>query len=359
MHNLEIVNGKVAFASRREPAWHGLGTVINTDHMSLEEIMSAAHLDKWNVRTMIAQDIVPTGFNFGSKSPVLVVRDNPYGQTFTDENGIERPVIDILNNNATERYAVLSNEAAFAFADSLVNAEGLQPVNNDYGKISWETAGAINGGRQVFGSLSLERSITIDENGANDEVKMYLLVTTSHDGSIKFSVLFTMVRVVCQNTLNFALKNAVQSYKIKHTAKMEDRAKEIRTMMGLNNKYVTEFQTTAEKLHSRELTDNEFLAILKHSNIFGEEPDPSEKNRTTRWKNNIDESFGLWRGKTQENIAGTAWAAVNVLTELDQWGRTIRAGNVESFLSAGAGFDKTTNDTRNTVLETVMGMAFA
>ena len=48
-HLLESVNGETAFASLREPAWHGLGTVF-TEEVSTKEMLSKAKLNNWNVR---------------------------------------------------------------------------------------------------------------------------------------------------------------------------------------------------------------------------------------------------------------------------------------------------------------------
>ena len=48
-HEIETQNGKASFASFREPAWHGLGTVF-TEEKTTSEMLSLATLDGWNVR---------------------------------------------------------------------------------------------------------------------------------------------------------------------------------------------------------------------------------------------------------------------------------------------------------------------
>jgi hypothetical protein len=48
-HDLETQNGKASFASFREPAWHGLGTVF-TEEKTTSEMLAAASLNGWNVR---------------------------------------------------------------------------------------------------------------------------------------------------------------------------------------------------------------------------------------------------------------------------------------------------------------------
>lgn len=343
MHNLEIgINGVVNFASRREPAWHGLGQVVNAETMDWREILTAANLDNWNVRTLDLSELLGEKYNFGRQNPLLVVRDNPFG---TDE-------IDILGQ-VTERYNVFSNEETFEFADNLVNGTDVELISEL--KPSWETAGSIDEGRRIFGSLALEREIVIDENGAADTVKVYLLVTNSHDGSTKLTILVTPVRVVCQNTLNFALKGAHQSFKVKHTNSMKGRIEEARNALGLTDKYIKAFEKVAVNLHSQKVTDQKFFEIVK--GVFGDEPEENIKGSQTKWQKNIDNAMGLWRGETQANIAGTGWAAVNALTELKQWGRGIRKGDTDSFFEAGAGFDLAANKERNNILSLVTSMA--
>ena len=48
-HELETQNGVASFASFREPAWHGLGTVF-TEEKTTTEMLAAANLNGWNVQ---------------------------------------------------------------------------------------------------------------------------------------------------------------------------------------------------------------------------------------------------------------------------------------------------------------------
>ena len=100
--------------------------------------------------------------NTSDKAYQYVVRTNPTDNTQTDVLGV-----------VGERYHVLQNEDLFSFGDNILDGGG-----------RWETAGSIRGGRVVFGSMALERETVLDPNGVADKVKTYLLINTSHDGSI-------------------------------------------------------------------------------------------------------------------------------------------------------------------------------
>ena len=164
-HLLESVNGETAFASLREPAWHGLGTVFQ-EEVSTAEMLEKAKLNDWNVRL---EDVeIPNGFE-SDKSYSFVVRDNP----FIDGN---KDVLGVVG----ERYVPLQNEELFTFADTILDFGG-----------RWETAGSIKGGRVVFGSLALERETVLDKDGVADKINTYLLVNTSHDGSIAIQASIT------------------------------------------------------------------------------------------------------------------------------------------------------------------------
>lgn len=337
MHNLEQIEDMVSFASRRQPAWHGLGQVIDAEKLSWEEIGDAARLLNWNVRAVPLANLQPE-WNFGNKSPQAIVRDSPFVPDKVDYLGM-----------ATAKYSILQNEDALRFADSLVNDSDIDSMG--IGARSWETAGSIDEGRKIFGSLALEREIVIDQNGVSDVVKMYLLVTTSHDGSVRLTVLITPVRVVCQNTLNFAISGAKQFYKLKHTKNMDSRI-EAQNVLGIANQYTDVFEKQAQKLFNIAVDNKKFYELVEV--IHGKKPELNTKGSITKWQNNVDEAFDLWRGDTQNGISGTAWGALNAFTEQDQWFRGVRAANTDNFFIAGAGMDDAANKSRQSILDKVL-----
>ena len=69
-----------SFASFREPAWHGLGTVF-TEEVSTREMLELANLQDWNVRLEPVE--VPEGFN-SDRSYNYVTRTNPFDRSQND-----------------------------------------------------------------------------------------------------------------------------------------------------------------------------------------------------------------------------------------------------------------------------------
>ncbi len=83
-HELETQNGVASFASFREPAWHGLGTVF-TEEKNTAEMLAAANLNNWNVRLVDVE--IPNTLT-SDKSYQYVVRTNPTNNNQTDVLGV-------------------------------------------------------------------------------------------------------------------------------------------------------------------------------------------------------------------------------------------------------------------------------
>jgi phage/plasmid-like protein (TIGR03299 family) len=336
-HELESVNGETAFASLRQPAWHGLGTVFE-DEVNTNEMLKLAKLDNWNVRL---EDVaLPDGFD-SDKSYSFVTRTNPFDKTKNDVLGV-----------VGERYVPLQNEDLFSFGDNLLDGGG-----------RWETAGSIRGGRVVFGSIALTDSITLDPDGRADKIDNYLLINTSHDGSIAIQASITPVRVVCANTLNLALssfkgkKDVKQTFKIRHTQTAEGKIAVAREALGLAHKYIDEFSTIANEMIQTEITKKQFdeIVALAYPAPKGEDKKGSHK----KYDGKIDLIQSIYTGAYNDTIAGTAWGALNGLTERLDWYRNGRGGSNESILASASGFDPMINAEKNRLMKIVRQVAMA
>ena len=324
---VETYKDQAAFASLRTPAWHGLGTVFEDESITTQGMLDLAHLSGWNVRI---EDIDLPG---RSHRPFFAVaRTNPFDQG-TDVLGV-----------VGERYKVVQNEELFSFADNML----------DGGR--WETAGSIKNGTVVFGSLALDRETVLDPSGVSDKINSYLLVHTSHDGSLAVQASVTPVRVVCQNTLNMALSSVKQSYKIRHTQTVNGKVQAAREALGLAHTYLDEFDKEAKELFEQAVTDAQWFDII--TKVYPK-PEEDTKGAMTKWENKVDVLNDIYSGPTTNMIKGTAWGAYNALTERLDWYRNPRNGNAESVLAAASGFDAATNANKNKMKSIVREVAFA
>jgi phage/plasmid-like protein (TIGR03299 family) len=294
-------------------------------------MLTAANLSNWNVRL---EDMPIPAHLTSDKAYQYVLRTNPTDSNQTDVLGV-----------VGERYVPLQNEDLFSFGDNILDGGG-----------RWETAGSLKGGRQVFGSLALERETVLDPNGVADVVKTYLLINTSHDGSIAIQASITPVRVVCANTLNLALnstkkKNGVkQSFKIRHTQTAEGKIAIARETLGMANKYMDEFDLMAKAMIESEVNAKTFNDIILAAYP---KPEKDSKGAFKKWENKVDMINDIYTGQFNGMIAGNAWGAFNALTERLDWYRSARGGSNESILAAASGFDPAITAEKNRLLKVV------
>ena len=262
-----------------------------------------------------------------------MIRDNPFDQG-TD-------VLSVVG----KRYKTVQNEELFAFADNV--------LDNDAAK--WESAGSIKKGKVVFGSLDIPREIVLDPQGINDKTKLYLIVWTSHDGSVAVQAAITPVRVVCQNTLNLAMKTAKQSFKIRHTQTAEGRIVQARQALGLTFAYADAFQKEADELFKQSITDKQFSDLIR--NLYPK-PEDATKAALTKWENKVVVIDDLYHNSpTNSTIKGTAWGAFNALTERLDYYRSSKTGNSDSLMAAASGFDPVVTAEKNKILKAVKSLA--
>lgn len=277
-HKLEIKkDGTASFASTQK-AWHGLGQIVN-EAMTSEQAIKLANLD-YDVQ------LKPVTFDIDKNHSIVV--PEKFVSYRTDTN----MPLGVVGN----RYTIVPNVEAFNFFDSIVG-----------GKMAmFETAGVLGNGERIFVSAKMPDIIRID--GTDDITEVYVLLTSSHDGSGSIIAAVTPVRVVCQNTLNAALKNTISRVAIRHTAKAGEKLEEAHKLLGISHKYITEVNEMFNGLAKKVVTDAQVKTLVE--TLF-----KTEKEDSTRIKNIREAALASYfTGVGQNLILGTAWGAYNGIT---------------------------------------------
>lgn len=202
-HLIDNSKGFNAFVSFAAPAWHGLGTVLNNP-INTEDALNQGGLN-YNVLKLPNIHCLPNGEELISEESFFTVR--------TDVN-------KILGSRLGKDYEVMQNVEALNIIDEILQK----------GTATIETAGAIDEGKKVFICLKVAKDIIV---GSQDAVKQYVLIATSHDGSLSITAMPTNVRVVCNNTLAAALRGSQDKVKIRHTVNAQNRLAEAMRVMKL------------------------------------------------------------------------------------------------------------------------------
>lgn len=238
--------------------------------------------------------------------------ENAFATYRTDKN--------IPLGSVKDKYTIVQNIDAFSFFDNAIGKN----------KAIWQTAGLFNGGARIFVSAKLPKNIYV--NG--DPVENYLVFVNSHDGSSGVKILFTPIRVTCQNTLNAAIAGSDNYVSFRHTKKVHskiDIADELLGICDTTTKFLNEKYNQMSKIKmSDEQAHISFVKlILNNSEITNiKETGHTIKQVINRdWKAINDAGISMkkvntigsikeyyYNGVGQQQILGTAWGAYNAVT---------------------------------------------
>ena len=204
-----------------EVPWHGLGVKVE-DNLTPDEMLVAAGLD-WTVsKRHLFTHSEPSVDNSKEVIPVndyyVLVRDSD-NKTF---------------GPCGPKFVPSQNADAFKFFEKFTSV----------GDMSMDTAGALKGGEQVWGLAKINDGFTLP---GDDRVLGYLLVSVSHKWGKANEIRFTPIRVVCNNTLTYALADKTRpSFKMPHlTALDADVFKSAEEALGIAGDRMKDFKESA------------------------------------------------------------------------------------------------------------------
>lgn len=209
------------------------------------------------------------------------------------------------------KYEVVQNKTAFTFFDALVN---------DGSGIQYETAGALGNGERIFITAKMPDVIKV---GRKDVIEEYIFLTTSHDGSGSIMAAFTPVRIVCNNTLNMALRDHSNAVYIKHTANAETKLKEAARIIAISNNMGEQLEMLFNKWSKVRITDAELKKLIQLSMATNPEvfKAVAESNNSYEFTKQFEDVCGqvfdyAMTSPTQqmETTAGTLFGAYNSIT---------------------------------------------
>lgn len=286
----------------KEVPWHGLGTYVGDHPVLAEEAMVAAQLD-WTVEKFPAMAAVTRG---------------------TEEIDVEVPghyftVRDRDNKvlgHVQESYTILQNSEAFEFMDRLAGPHNL---------VRYHTAGSLHGGRVIW--LLAEVVGLTFEAVPGDPTVPYLLLSNGHGGKVSLQAMQTSVRVVCQNTLTLAMKNAKGKVKIRHTGRMSEKMKAAQDVLNYSRDEFTAYKEAAEHLAAKKMGDKVLEQFLDH--LFPLKKD-SDNTRQKNVRERVIELYESGPGADLPGVRGSAWGALQAITNYTTHHRPTRgAGDDE------------------------------
>jgi phage/plasmid-like protein (TIGR03299 family) len=207
-----------------------------------------------------------------------------------------------------DEYKVVQNVESFEWFDSIVGE----------GKKIFETAGALGAGERIFITAKLPETFQV--KGDPSAIEQYLILTNGHDGFSGLTVLFSNVRVVCNNTLNMALSTP-NKFTFRHTDNITQKMAQAAEMLGIHQKYCAEQMAILDNLCAKPVTPEQidsmlnvaFLSPIEQKKLaagdaFDDVVSAKKKNIINNVKAYIDGA------EDQAAINGTAYGAFQGIT---------------------------------------------
>jgi len=257
--------------------WHGLGFPVSDD-LSSKEMMIAAGCN-WSVgKYELNYTIDDDGTILTVPNKFALVRES------------DGSYLDTVGPN----WNPLQNEDAFALFKDFV----------EKGDMQMHTAGSLQDGKIVWALAKINETFEVLKG---DAIEAYLLLINPHKRGMAIECRSTPIRVVCANTMNFALAtDSTRRITVNHNQQWDENY--VIEMLGLakasNAMYIEKAQFLASKFYEDATIESYFSDVFPHSDKQSEE-----------YSKNALRAHEVLAEQPGSNLAeGTWWNAFNAVT---------------------------------------------
>lgn len=283
-HMIDMTGNRANMAYVGTKPWHGLG----------QELTEGASLDQWRVEAGLNWEARRNGLYYRNQDQVICKSESEV--IYRDDTGAELGIV-------SPSYKIVQPAEVMEFFRDLTTRQGF----------TMETAGSLDGGRKVWALARTGQDFRIM---GQDQVKAYVLLATSFDGTLSTRAQFTSVRVVCNNTLSIA-RAEKGGIAIPHSTSFD--ASQVKVNLGLLESAFSEFEENAGILARRKVAKKEAVQFILDVLADGVKAEEVEQKLSTRKANIVESVFQLYNGKGMGSryaaADGTAWGLVNAVTE--------------------------------------------
>lgn len=280
-----FTDGRARMAYVGATPWHGLGQALTV----------GAPLETWAREAGMDYQILDTPVQYRTAD----------GKTFPFN---KKRVL--YREDTSDALAVVGN--MYKVVQPIEVLEFFRNLTTDYG-FELETAGVLFNGQKYW---ALARTGETAKIARKDELRGYVLLATSCDGSMKTTARHTSVRVVCSNTLELSNRDRANEVKISHSSKF--KATEVQEQLGIIESGWKEFVDQADALSQVKLSDKQAVDFVIR--LMGDPAKPVEaQSKVTDIGKVLQLYKGNGLGSTLKSAEDTAWGLVNAVTEMVDW----------------------------------------
>lgn len=307
----------------RQPSWHGEETLLDEHPENWDAARIAAGL-MWEPRvapTYHQRLVAADEHNLLVTADVGAIPvDVPHPDDRSDRK--YRIMVPILGQQTVERDD--TGEALTVTTDSytLIShgdmGEILDAVMGADANVKFETAGSLNGGRQVWALVRLDEPFQVP--GDDSDSYPFLALLNAHDRSASCQVTYTTVRVVCWNTFSAADRQAEKTgarHVFRHTGDVQQRIRDAKDALGNLRTQSAATQKMFAEMATTPIRDDQVMT-------FAEQflPSPRENGElcSDRVHQNVLDARAKFHdiyatGITTEGIRGNAYGLFMTATE--------------------------------------------
>jgi len=269
-----------------EVGWHGLGNQLK-ENSKLETWLKAAGMD-WDI-----------------KRSAMMFQPEDNGPVEIDGRQIlYRADNHLALGEVSQHYKVVQPKEVLEFFRDLCDNNGF----------ALNTAGTLFGGKRFWALASIgETAVVVGE----DQIKGYLLLATSADGSLATTAQFTSIRVVCNNTLSWAhsegKKKKTGRVSVSHRSlfKPDDVKDDLGIVRGQFRDFMVAARALSKVKASKPLASDFVSTLLTDSKTIAS----AEPASTKAFKRIMELFEGQGKGADLKGSKDTMWGLVNSVTE--------------------------------------------
>jgi phage/plasmid-like protein (TIGR03299 family) len=301
----------------REPAWHGLSTVLDQAPTSWEEARRLGGLE-W-------EPVAEPMYRFVAQRVSSADIALPDGRFMTLVEGSKTMVRSDTGEElgvVGKDYTPVLNETMGELLEAFIGAEG---------SAKYETAGSAMGGKMVYATVLLDEPFRV----VGDESLTYSMAAflNGHDGNSSTKVLPLDFRVVCANTFNAASmlgdRTGLQ-YTFRHTATIGERLEEVKGALANMRAEGLKYRAVCDQLARVKMTDAQITdAVERFVNM------PKPGTSTERVRDNAAQAAAQIKGflsspSTSDDHRSSAYGLFQAMGEYLDHGR--KAKNTDTYV---------------------------
>lgn len=293
-------NGFAEMAYIGAKPWHGLG----------QELPEGQPIEVWAKAAGMDWDVMSSPCMFAYPETDMEI---PVAAQFNEKKVLYRSDSKEPLSVVGHKYHVVQPGEVLEFFRDLTYANDMR----------LSTAGVLFGGRRFWALAEIGENFKVADG---DEIKGNLLLTTSVDGTLATTAKFVSTRVVCNNTLSWALnKESGQMVKVSHRSQFDPDA--VKIDMGVYAESWERFTSNVVVLGKTKVND-------KKAKQFFEEISRNAKGEVSRLK--VERLDNFYRNGIGADMSkGSAWGLLNAVTEMYTHGtNTTKGDNSNKFWSA-------------------------